>query len=348
MISIKAVIERDDSYPFQGYPRGWFQIGWGLDFPVGEARPLHYFGRDLVAYRGLSDGAVHVLDGHCGHMGAHLGYGGRVEGDCVRCPFHGWLYDATGQNVDIPNSPRPYGRVRLRQWHVAELDQLVLIWHDSGGREPLWDPPVIPELGSRDRYPVGRELTHIWSGLRVRPQYIVENTVDIAHQKWVHHSPSEHELLDWEIKGPMFRSRQALTFGAGHERTWLTPDGPVRAELDVECWGIGFNVARFLGTDDSAHVASHTPIDERHIDERLTVLTKIEAGFETSPSPLALKRFRYEVKQFDFDVVIWEHMHYIRQPPWGPDEATPFRAFRKWAATFFELDEAVAKAAAMH
>ena len=166
--------------------------------------------------------------------------------------------------------------------------------------------------------------------------------MDIAHQKWVHHSPSEHELLGWEIKGPMFRSRQTLTFGAGQERTWLTPDGPVRAELDVECWGVGFNVARFLGTDDSAHVASHTPIDDRHIDERLTVLARIEDGFEASPSPLALKRFRYEIKQFDFDVVIWEHMRYVRQPPWGPDEAKPFREFRKWVATFFEPDDVAA------
>src|ERR1700729_3588976 len=161
------MIEDDDRYPFGGYPRGWFQIGWGRDFPLGEVRPLHYFGTDLVAYRGLADGAVHVLDGHCGHLGAHLGYGGMVEGDCVRCPFHGWLYDAAGQNVDIPNSPRPYGRVRVRPWPVVELDQLVLVWYDSDGREPLWDPPVIPELGQPDRYPIGSELTHIWPELRV-------------------------------------------------------------------------------------------------------------------------------------------------------------------------------------
>ena len=40
------------------------------EFATGEVRPLHYFGKDLVAYRD-EDGALHVLDAHCRHLGAH-------------------------------------------------------------------------------------------------------------------------------------------------------------------------------------------------------------------------------------------------------------------------------------
>lgn len=332
---MRSTIEAVDEYPHSGYPRGWFQIGWCDEFAEGVAVPMTYFGRSLVAYRGES-GVVHVFDAHCPHLGAHLGYGGIIEGDCIRCPFHGWKYDAEGFNIDIPYSTKTYGRVGLRKWHTCEIGSLVLVWYDDAGREPMWDPPLIPELDDPDTYRVYPGFTHIWRGLKIRPQYIVENTVDIAHQTWVHHSPSEHRLVDWEINDHMCRSRQSLTFGAGKEKTWLTPNGPVEAVLDVECWGVGFNVARFIGTDDSAHVASHTPIDELHIDERLTVIMKPEPGYEDSPSEGAIKRFKFEVKQFEFDVTVWENMRYVARPPWVPEEGQVFREFRQWVGTFYE------------
>ena len=75
--------------PFTWKVTGWFVIGWSAEFPVGEVRPFRYFGEDLVAYREES-GELHVLSGHCRHLGAHIGHGGKVVGDCVECPFHGW------------------------------------------------------------------------------------------------------------------------------------------------------------------------------------------------------------------------------------------------------------------
>ncbi len=49
------------------------------------------------------DGAPHLLDAHCPHLGAHLAVGGKVEAECIRCPFHGWKFDgADGTCVEIP------------------------------------------------------------------------------------------------------------------------------------------------------------------------------------------------------------------------------------------------------
>jgi 3-ketosteroid 9alpha-monooxygenase subunit A len=45
--------------PFTWKVTGWFMIGWSPEFPVGEVRPLHYFGEELVAYRDV-DGELHV------------------------------------------------------------------------------------------------------------------------------------------------------------------------------------------------------------------------------------------------------------------------------------------------
>ena len=68
---------------------------WVSEIKPGAVRPLKVFGRDLVLFR-TTDGAATVLDAHCAHLGAHLGVGGRVEGNTIVCPFHAWAYDGSG------------------------------------------------------------------------------------------------------------------------------------------------------------------------------------------------------------------------------------------------------------
>ena len=48
------------------------------------------------------DGVVGVLDAFCPHLGAHLGMGGTVEGNALRCPFHGWEFATSGACTAIP------------------------------------------------------------------------------------------------------------------------------------------------------------------------------------------------------------------------------------------------------
>src|SRR4051794_40150381 len=116
--------EVDDGYPIKGFPRGWFQVAWSAEVAAGEVHRMHYFGRELVAYRGET-ADLHVMDAHCPHVGAHLGFGGRVEDDCIRCPYHGWKFDSTGKNVEIPLTDRVNRAVELRAWKVHEDHGLV-------------------------------------------------------------------------------------------------------------------------------------------------------------------------------------------------------------------------------
>ena len=324
----------DDGYPYRGMPRGWFQVAWSGEIENGTARPMRYFGTDLVAYR-ASEGQLHVLDAHCPHLGAHLGYGGMVEGACLRCPYHGWLYDSNGRNVEIPRTTKPNRAVRIRTWHVRERYGLVFVWYDPQDSAPGWELPAIPDVEGGDFLDPYPDLVHTWTGLKIRPQYIIENTVDIRHQEWVHRSPSAHDLIQWEVNGPFCHSRQRAIFGKGQSQTWLTPSGPVEAYLDVEAWGIGINVARFIGTDNAVHVGCHTPIDERHIDERLTMFTKREEEFDNKPGSRALRRFQYQVREVSRDIVVWENMRYVARPPFTSDESRIWRELRKWSAGFY-------------
>ena len=73
-------------------PFGWFCVGYPEDFPTGEPKALFYFDRHLVAWRDESTD-LHVQDPFCPHLGAHLGHGGTVVGNEIRCPFHGFRFD---------------------------------------------------------------------------------------------------------------------------------------------------------------------------------------------------------------------------------------------------------------
>src|SRR5947209_349494 len=116
-------------------------IGWSEEFPVGDVRPLRYFGEDLAAYRD-DDGELHVLGAHCQHLGANIARGGTVTGDCVRCPFHGWVWGPDGTNREIPyDDHRPNLSKRMPVWPVQEQHVCVFVWHDHNGGPPRSEMP---------------------------------------------------------------------------------------------------------------------------------------------------------------------------------------------------------------
>ena len=61
-------------------PFGWFMMAYSDELSIGEVKPVHYFGQELVLWRG-EDGKARMIDAYCKHLGAHLGYGGRVKGN---------------------------------------------------------------------------------------------------------------------------------------------------------------------------------------------------------------------------------------------------------------------------
>lgn len=59
-------------------------------------------GEQVAVFRGHT-GEAHVVDAYCPHLGANLAAGGRVLGDCIECPFHGWQFQGSdGKCVRIP------------------------------------------------------------------------------------------------------------------------------------------------------------------------------------------------------------------------------------------------------
>src|SRR4030095_4965682 len=89
------------------------------DVPAGRAKPVRLLGEDFTLYRGGS-GEPHAIAFRCAHRGTQLSTGW-VEGDTVRCFYHGWVYDADGQCVEQPAEPEPFcNRIRIRSYPVQD------------------------------------------------------------------------------------------------------------------------------------------------------------------------------------------------------------------------------------
>jgi len=106
-------------FPFPAYPNGWFAVSYSDEIKSGEVKALEYFGKPLVVYR-TGAGEARVIDAHCPHLGAHLGFGGAVVGETVRCPFHHWRFGADGKCVDIPYAQRIPPQAKIGVWPTCE------------------------------------------------------------------------------------------------------------------------------------------------------------------------------------------------------------------------------------
>ena len=96
------------------FPRGWFIVAESKELDAGPMA-VHFFGQDFALFRGESGRPI-MLDAYCAHMGTHLTAGTsamivqnhrQIEGDAIRCPYHGWRYNANGDVDDIPKFDGP-------------------------------------------------------------------------------------------------------------------------------------------------------------------------------------------------------------------------------------------------
>ncbi len=216
-------------------PNGWFAVGWTHELGEGEVKRLRCFGRDLVLFRSRS-GQPFLLDAYCPHLGAHLGVGGRVMGESIRCPFHGWRFDGTGQCVEIPHCSSIPPNAKLRGWDVDERNGMIFAWHHAEEKPPDWEVPTITEIGDPD----WTEPRRVDIEVPIHIQELAENNCDPAHFEFVHGTtdipPSKMEFAE---DGRFYRMSSPF------EKE--TSAGPVEMQLIRDTWGLGVSTVRNEG-----------------------------------------------------------------------------------------------------
>src|SRR6266545_4763043 len=112
----------------------WQPVYRAQDLPAGRAVPVRIMSEDLTLYRG-EGGKAYVVDSACGHRGTQLSVGW-VEGENVRCRYHGWMYDGSGQCLEQPLEDRPFcERVKIRSLPAQEYLGLIFVYL-GGGEAP--------------------------------------------------------------------------------------------------------------------------------------------------------------------------------------------------------------------
>lgn len=325
--------------PFSMKPVGWFQIGWSAAIPAGTVKPLRYFSHDLVAFRG-EDGLLKVMDAHCHHLGAHIGHGGKVKGNCVVCPYHGWEWSGDGKNVRIPYQDKPVNK-RLKVWHTLEQHGCIFLWHDPTGSAPRWGLPHMfdsfREFSDREEstfYPVYPHGTRLWPNEAVHPQITFENSVDSMHFRYVHESPLDPVLLEQDIRddGSVFRT----LFGFRSVKT-----GEIAMVFDTRTTGVGCSFNVFKGSYHYRVLFSATPVDDTASDLFNTIWwPRREGDHGEMPADLQQRISDEILSTVDQDLSIWRHQTYVDRPLLAAQDVRAFTELRRWQKGFYDLPPA--------
>ena len=102
----------------------------------GEAKPVEIMSERFTLYRGES-GTPYVVGFRCPHRGTQLS-AGWVEGDCIRCVYHGWLFDGSGQCIEQPAEEKSFAsKIRIRNCPTREYLGLIFAYFGEGNAPPF-------------------------------------------------------------------------------------------------------------------------------------------------------------------------------------------------------------------
>jgi 5,5'-dehydrodivanillate O-demethylase oxygenase subunit len=154
----------------------WHPAYRSEDLPAGQAKPTRLLGEDFTLYRGES-GDVHAVGFRCAHRGTQMSTGW-VEGENIRCFYHGWVYDGSGQCVEQPAEPEPFcNRIKIKSYPVEDYLGIIFIYMRDG------TPPPMPRYLHAERAILRQVDTqtfpfNFWQAL--------DNKMDYAHHPFVH------------------------------------------------------------------------------------------------------------------------------------------------------------------
>ena len=310
---------------------GWYAVAFSRELARGAIASVRFMGSEYVVFRG-SSGQPAMLAAHCPHLGAHLGIGGRVDGDAIRCPMHGFTFDRDGSCIATGYGTKPPPTCKARSMPVIEHGGVVLAYHGETKEPPAWQPPP-PVL---DGFTPLR--THTLRGLSTHPQETTENSVDLGHLSVVHGYRNVEIVEPVRAEGPYLTTRYKM-----ERRGLLRGTRPAEVEFTVHVHGLGYS---FVEVDLSSHglqtrhYVLPTPTDDARIDLRLASCVRAVSGplrlvpvrlLDWTIGRLVQRNYLSDVR---LDVPIWEHKAYIHPPALAQGDG-PVGRYRAWTKQFY-------------
>jgi len=178
----------------------WIPALLSEQLPENDCPPVRVklLSERLVAFRD-SNGRYGLIDEFCAHRGVSLWFG-RNEECGLRCPYHGWKYDVTGQCVDVPSEPTESGfsqKVKLKSYPL--IDRGGVLWTymgppESQPPEPEWEFATVP---AKQSFMSKRLQESNWL-------QAMEGGIDSSHVSWLHRGDLNSDPLFKGAKGNQY------------------------------------------------------------------------------------------------------------------------------------------------
>ena len=166
----------------------WYMPALSSSLGRGQMRREMLLGEPVVLYR-REDGSPVALEDRCVHRLAPLSLG-RVEGDRIRCLYHGFQFDADGTCREIPGQDMIPDRACVKAYPVVEKNSWVWVWMGDPARA---DPALLPDLHWN--------TDPAWEGdgdtLFAKCDYrlFLDNLMDLTHETFVHATSIGHQAI---------------------------------------------------------------------------------------------------------------------------------------------------------
>jgi phenylpropionate dioxygenase-like ring-hydroxylating dioxygenase large terminal subunit len=226
------------------YINFWYPMATSAELTDKPLR-VKALGQDFVLFRG-EDGVAKCLSNTCTHRGGSLS-GGKIRGNCIQCPYHGWEFDAEGHCQRLPSlgpNPKIPARTRIDAYPVDERHGLVFSF--LGDLPEAERPPIIDvrEWGQE-----GWKSTLQTYTINANYERSIENGIDPAHNEFVHDTHG-FKGEDQEYKIGEMRIETRGEWGQGFWHTFKAPPLPEAAK---------FKEARTQSGDLEAGTGYHGP-----------------------------------------------------------------------------------------
>ncbi len=323
------------------YPTGWYAIGFTDELPAGTVLTRQIAGREVVLFRTQS-GEAAALDPYCTHLGAHLGHGGEVVGDTIRCPFHGFCFDTQGVCTKTGYDTKPPAKARIQRWRLQEKNGILFLFFSADGAEPTFEIPLADDAA-------WTPVRHRELRLRGHVQEIAENSVDIGHLTWIHKYEDVRTLSELKTEGAYLNARYGMT----RPRKTFGKSAGIATEFEIHQYGLGYARVEVTVTSLGIHTRQFvlaSPLNENEIMLRLAMSVKrIEKPSTVHPllalapkgwvtnlvADQGIKEFEADVRQ---DLPIWQNKIYVTPPALAAGDG-PVGAYRKWAKQFYAVPQ---------
>ena len=246
----------------------WYPVLLSSELPAPDCAQLRVrvLGEDMIAFRDTS-GRVGILGERCAHRRASLFFGRNEEGG-IRCPYHGWKFDADGHCMEVPNDPEPAKvrkKVRQKSYLVREAGGAV--WVYMGSRKSA---PPLPDLewislADNQRFMAKRVQRCSWL-------QALEGDIDQSHVGFTHRRLDTQGRLTSQEKVDRIRGKDLHPKMAAAD----TPNGVLigagrQADDNMEYWRVtqvlfpSWVTTGPYGENPTRHMRCWIPIDDESV-----------------------------------------------------------------------------------